>query len=246
MAEDSVDLDTIVTLEGRITAALDRIAAAAAVVAIGGREADAPDPGMAEASAALDAARAETEALRERIAELEAAAGDSSALEAAEARVAELEAALHDAQSRATEMGAELDRARGDAGDGEKLVLLQQRVARLKEERNNIRDERDALAEELDNYRAGVIGGDAAGESPAETLAALRDLRAANAELSRQCEALRQEAVTGEGAPSPETLDAAMAAELLALRAERAADAAELEQVLAELRPAAGEGGAHA
>lgn len=193
--DDGPDLDAIIALESRITAALDRIAGAAAVNAVAAQSAG-PDPRVADLEAQI-------ETLKTDLAEAQAAAGAGSGL---------------DPSDMAPDQGTETE-------------LLRQKAERLRSERNAIRDERDALAEELDRYRSGVEGG------PAGLLSALRDLRRANADLRSECETLRQAAVAGADAPSPDTLNAAMAAELLSLRAERAADAAEMRLILDELTP---------
>ncbi|GAA0293310.1 hypothetical protein [Rhodovulum strictum] len=68
-------------------------------------------------------------------------------------------------------------------------------------------------------------------------------LRAVNARLRETSAALR--AANAEGLGDPVAIDAAMMAELAALEALRAGDRAELEAIIADLRPLA-EGGAHA
>ncbi|MBF9036089.1 Uma2 family endonuclease, partial [Rhodobacterales bacterium HKCCE2091] len=73
MAEDSVDLETITGLEARITAALERISAAAAATAIGGRDS------AAEARAAVEAERAEAAENARRIGALEAELAEAQA-----------------------------------------------------------------------------------------------------------------------------------------------------------------------
>ncbi|MEM1273823.1 MAG: hypothetical protein AAGF88_08400 [Pseudomonadota bacterium] len=213
MSEDRVDLDTIIALESRINAALDRISGAVAVQVVVAANPE-PDP-------ALVAAEARIEALSADLAAAQAAAEDQAGL------AAEIE-----------RLTAELGGDQAAGGEAEELALLRERADRLRAERNAIREERDALAEELDSYRSGSAAPaeQAVSEMP-ELVSALRDLRTANAELSRQSEAMRHAAAAGDGAPPPDTLNAAMAAELLSLRAERAADAAEMQLILDELRP---------
>lgn len=72
----------------------------------------------------------------------------------------------------------------------------------------------------------------------------LERLRGVNARLRETSAALR--AANAEGLGDPEAIDAAMAAELDALAALREGDRAELEAILAELKPLAEGGGAHA
>lgn len=194
--DDGPDLDAIIALESRITAALDRIAGAAAVNAVAAQSAG-PDP---------------------RVAELEE-------------QVETLTAAVAEAEAARDGLASDLEAAQSTADEGAELDVQREKAERLRGERDAIRDERDGLAEELDRYRSGAEGG------PSGLLSALRELRRANAELRSECEILRQGAVAGADAPSPDTLNAAMAAELLSLRAERAADAAEMQLILDELTP---------
>ncbi|MEM9320664.1 MAG: hypothetical protein AAGA70_16900 [Pseudomonadota bacterium] len=209
ISEDRVELDTIIGLESRITAALDRIAGAAAANAVAAAANAAPDPALAEAEARIDALSAELSA-------------------ASDARAA--------ADAEAERLRGELATVQASAADASAMQHLREKADRLRNERNTIRDERDKMAEELDAFHAGATG-QAEKQEAAEMLAALRELRQANEDLRAQSEAMRQAAASGEGAPAPETLNAAMAAELLSLRAERAADAAEMQIILDELRP---------
>lgn len=210
MSEDGLDLDTIIALEGRITAALDRIAGAAAVNAVAAQGADD--------AAALAEAQARADGLATELSEAQARAD----------AVAEELATAQDGRAR---LEIELAAAQEGASDAQELGLLREKTERLRQERGALREERDGLAEELDMFRS------ASGGEPAALLKALRDLRQANAALRDRCEELRKAAVDAAGAPPPDTLDAAMAAELLSMRAERAADAAEMQLILDELRP---------
>lgn len=203
MSEDGLDLDAVIALEGRITAALDRIAGAAAVNAVAAQS--------AEETAALADAQARVEELNQEL----AAAKDAQ--EALQAEVTAAKAALSDVPA-ADDNAAE-------------LATLQEKTERLRGERASLRDERDGLAEELDAYRSAANG------EPGGLLTALRDLRQANVALRQSCETLRKAAAQEAGAPSPDALDTAMAAELLSMQAERAADAAEMRLILDELRP---------
>ncbi|MBF9036514.1 hypothetical protein HKCCE2091_19925, partial [Rhodobacterales bacterium HKCCE2091] len=162
---------------------------------------------------------------------------------ARDAVAAEAPAPAEAAPEEAAPAGAAEDAAPSEAGV-DQVALLRQRVQRLRDERNKIRDERDELAEELDSYRlggapasSGAAEDAAAADTPEDLIAALRDLRAANAELAERSEAMRQAAVAGEGAPGPDLLNAAMAAELLSLRAEKAANAVEMDRILSDMRP---------
>ena len=242
MAEDGLELDSIIALEGRITAALDRIAGAAAANAVAAKGAD--DAGdLAAATAQSDALATELSEVSGRVETLEAE------LAAAQARADGLETELAAAQAAQDGMRAETDAAAGELraeleaaqaalaaaeaqdGDADTLAELQEKADRLRSERDETRAARDGLAEELDAYRSAALG------EPAALVQALRSLRGANAALRDSCEDLRKSAMTGDVAPSADSLDAAMAAEILSLRAERAADAAEMQLILDELRP---------
>lgn len=216
MATDNgPDLDTINQLQGRITAALDRIAGAAAANAVAAQSPE-PDPRVVELEAKVQELTAAVTAAETVAAEAETARADA-AVELENLKQAQEEASARVASDQNTEMEA-----------------LRGKADRLRDERNAIRDERDTLAEELDGYRNGTASG-AEESGPAGLLQAIRDLRQANSDLRAESEGLRQSAVAGEGAPAPDTLNAAMAAELLSLRAERAADAAEMQLILDEL-----------
>lgn len=195
----AADLDQITDLHGRITAALDRIAAASAVQAVAGASA-------------------------EDVAQLEAAlASERAAREAAEADLAAAQEA-----AAAAPPPAEPEPA---PSDGE-VSVLRNRAARFRDERNALRDERDELADRLDAALA-AAGSQTAAE-PSDLVAALRQLRLANADLIEQCAEMRDKA------PDAELLNAALASELAALKAERQADAAEMAEILSALPPLTG------
>ncbi|TCM86496.1 hypothetical protein [Rhodovulum steppense] len=79
----------------------------------------------------------------------------------------------------------------------------------------------------------------------AESLEAeVERLRAVNARLRETSAALR--AANAEGLGDPAAIDAAMAAELASLEVLRAGDRAELEAIIADLRPLAEGGASHA
>lgn len=71
----------------------------------------------------------------------------------------------------------------------------------------------------------------------------MQRLRKANALLREQLRALTEAAVAGGTAPAGAQINKALAAELEALRAERAAEAAELDAILSALEPLVEEGG---
>ena len=229
MSEDGLDLDTIIALEGRITAALDRIAGAAAANAVAAQSAGEPSGEL----------QAQTETLAGELAEAKTKAEEfGSELSEALSQIEGLSSKLSDAEAAQEALRSELDASKAalaeaheQAGDAGELATAQEKADRLRTERDEIRQERNALAEELDAYRSAAAG------EPAALLQALRDLRRANAALRESSETLRKSAMAGAGAPAPESFDAAIAAELLSLQAERAADAAEMQLILDELRP---------
>jgi len=96
------------------------------------------------------------------------------------------------------------------------------------------------LKEQLDGQRATQT---AQSQSQQARLAALDEelqkLRAANLSLREMNDKLR---AAGSGGVSPELHDASLAAEVAALEAQRAADMAEMDVIIAELRPLITEG----
>jgi len=222
MSEDSPDLETIFALENRITAALDRIAGAAAVNAVAAQSAD-------DGSAAAEL-QARVEALSE---ELTAATARAEGLSDELAAAQSGRQAAEDAQAALeTELKATKDSlvaAETASADTDALAVAEEKANRLRGERDAIRAERDTLAEELDAFRSAASG------EPAALVAAFRAMRQANADLRSANESLRQGAARGTA--GADAIDAAMASEVLSLRAERAADAAEMQLILEELRP---------
>ncbi len=255
MDDETVDLETITALQGRINSALDRIAAAVAAAAIGGASGDADRD--AALAAELEAEREAGTQLAARIAELEAVAaeradaesaqtelaaaqmalaGAQTAQEAAEAKADELAARVEELQAALAAQpaaDADADMTASAVAPGEGDDVLRRRAARLRDERNAARAEQDRLADLLDAVDGPV-------DEPA-LLAELRALRLANAELRETGEDLRAQIARSGAAPDPDMLNAAVAAELLALKAERAADAAELKDILAQVGQAEAE-----
>ncbi|WP_147450665.1 coiled-coil domain-containing protein [Rhodophyticola porphyridii] len=278
---ETADMDQIAALEGRLAAALDRIAAG--VTALQSQTGAAED--MDAAAAALEAAEARATELAARLAEAEGAGGEAlaetqAALAAEQAANAELteqvraleasRQASRDELARAAsahdghldEMKAELEQARGtieelrgkvaeadtassaDAGDPadkdriaqleNEVEILRRRVKRLRSESHAAMAARDEAQDALDELRASDSDGAAMPE--AALRAELRKLRLANAELVATSEEMRRNAAAGD-AVDADLLNAALAAELLALKAERAADAAEMQDIVDELTP---------
>jgi chromosome segregation ATPase len=148
----------------------------------------------------------------------------------AEAARAEAEAARTEAE---TSGGAALDSLRQELED-ERLVTAQMEE-RIKVLHARLEEKEAALAalQEGPGAQDAPDGEDARGEALARLDADLQALRAANEQLRQSNAALREAhaaGVTDEGA-----INAAMQAELDALRAARAADRDEVAAVLAEI-----------
>jgi DNA repair exonuclease SbcCD ATPase subunit len=258
---DNAEFEKLSTLEGRLAAALDRIA-----VGLGEAQA-APqpeDPGITSGAfedALIRAETAETRAaeLEARLAEVETqlaaqsgAADDRdthSLVTALEAKVESLTARLAARDAEVAALQAEVSAAAAQAADPaqaeqiERLTTqvadLEARVTRLRAERAEAiaeRDEARDIAEEL--QAAGGMGPD---DRNMALRAEVQELRAINERLTKNVSRLR-----GENAADPTILNKALVVELDALKAARASEAAELERILADLdRAGAGEG-AHA
>ncbi|MBC6436795.1 MAG: hypothetical protein GDA52_01360 [Rhodobacteraceae bacterium] len=209
-------MERILALEGRLATALDRITGAAQVVAPGETAkmpADSFPPdadAMASAQSALAAAQATNADLAGQIRVLEASRT------AARDELARVRATL-------TEEGA-----RASAGEVE---ILRRRVTRLRGQIAELRDERDAALDRVDE-----VGGESPEGAVQTCRAALRRMQTANAALTEQLEELRHASAQGDGLDS-EILNAAMAAELNALKSARMAEAAEMQEILRDLTP---------
>jgi chromosome segregation ATPase len=277
---DTVTMERISELEGRLAVALDRISsgvgtlksqsgagggdieAAAAALAeaetraaeLAARLADAEGDGgsaLAEAQEALDAEQSANAALTEQLRALEAsrqASQDEAArLTAAhEEKMAELTGELTESRAANEELRAQIaerdaapavaepdpeDKATIERLEGE-VEILRRRVKRLRGEAATAREQRDEAQDILDELRSG----DGDGATEAALRVELRELRLANAELRDTSQEMRQIAAQGETV-DPDLLNASMAAELVALKAERAAEAAEMQQIVDELTP---------
>ena len=115
-------------------------------------------------------------------------------------------------------------------------VLEDERTAnaQLQERLRQLHDRGDA------RVAAALAERDAARAELAAMDAALQSLRASQSDLSETVASLR--ASLAEGVAEPDLVNRAMQAEIDGLRALRAADAAEVDQVLNELRPLVAEG----
>jgi len=157
------------------------------------------------------------------------AARDALKAELAVAR-AEVEQLKSDLAQSTTQAEAASDAAPTPAATGESEVqILRIRAARLREERNEARDERDAARDALEDRGAQM------------TDSTLGELRATIVRLQETLEELRE---TPEGNFDRELLQSGLLAEIRALKAQRAADAQELAQILAEIDTVTEEGGA--
>ncbi len=106
--------------------------------------------------------------------------------------------------------------------------------AQLQERLRQLHDRGDA------RVAAALADRDAARAEVAAMDATLQSLRASQSDLSETVATLR--AALAEGVAEPDLVNRAMQAEIDGLRALRAADAAEVDQVLNELRPLVAEG----
>jgi chromosome segregation ATPase len=170
---------------------------------------------------------AEMAQLRE---DLQSAESERASLaEALDAARAAAEAAL-DVASPMFEGGAE------DLEDlQEELSFAQTRIRRLRQQRNAARSERDVARNLLEDATTPDEQIDARLSGLREEVAALRT---ANEDLLEQIARARE---AGQAAGT--VLNEALVDEVLALKAARASEAAELERIMAELAPALSAGG---
>lgn len=250
---EPTDLDQIAALEERITSALDRIAQGVAARRAG--PADGVAEGQAELverAAALSAALEETQAalaaeqtahaeLSERLRAVEAARkadADEAARELAKARDTAAETPPPDA-GEIQALEAELQR-RQEVED-----VLRRRIQRLREERNGYRAELAEAREQLDIAQGRLDQFEAIAGQEGGAARELTRLAQSNRALRDTIEEMR-EGIGNDAVANGDLVTAALAAELESLRAERAADAAEAQAILAEIRPVLDAGGADA
>jgi len=226
---DPLAIEKVDQLEARLSAALARIDAAMG-------KARAPANGTASSDELSDlreelALEQRTRLdLAARLKAMEAQAqGSTDGAELAAAR-AEVEQLKSDLAQSTTQAEAASDAAPIPEATGESEVqILRMRAARLREERNEARDERDAARDALEDRGAQM------------TDSTLGELRATIARLQETLEELRE---APEGNFDRELLQSGLLAEIRALKAQRAADAQELAQILAEIDTVTEEGGA--
>jgi DNA repair exonuclease SbcCD ATPase subunit len=246
---ETAEFEKLNTLEARLAAALDRIAAglgsAMPAVAL-------EDPGLSSASLEDAMIRAETAEARVAALEaqmtglLDAAKAAAQALTARDAEIAQLQASLAAQTPAAAAVDDDDAKAQAAAEAAAQLAAQTARIADLETRLARLRSERDAalaaqeeardIAEELQA---------AAGHHPDDRAMALRaeikELQVINDRLIKNINRLR-----GENASDPSVLNKTLVVELDALRAQRASEAAELERILADLDQAATGDGAHA
>ena len=232
---DPANFDKISELEGRLADALERISKAVTEGASG----DVQD--VAQIKAELEAEQKTRLALADQVKAMEAARQADREEAAREAKLAEEKAQklaeeLAAAKSAPAAVAVQHDSVQSDADGGSEgeVLILRRRAARLREERNEARAERDEARDELDEIAARATGG-AVEVAPrvAALLEQMRALKAANATLSNVVEELR----ANETVADAELVAAGLAAELAALKAERAAEVEELNEILVDLRP---------
>lgn len=217
-------------LEQRLTEALQRIAVAQM----------ASSANIAETAAQIDSLLDENAALAERVSELEAMpapageTGDTEALQKALNEAMTARAALEDAlQAERRERGSQAEALSDAIAEQTRLVAsrdaaeaareeLSERAQRLAERETlkiaEARSEIEDLRNRIDALEAGAD-----------------KLREANRQLRSNNAALRE--AHSAGLPDADLINAGLQAELDALVAVRAADRAELDGVLAALRP---------
>ncbi|WP_164658880.1 hypothetical protein [Tropicibacter sp. Alg240-R139] len=253
-------MSQIEELQSRITAAMDRIGAGVeTLVDQMGTNADAD----AALQSALDEEKLANAQLEERLrsikakhaAELEEAqaAGPSEGptveelqaeldrlkaeLAEATAKLVAAEAAKAEANAVIAEPGeveslrAELEELRASADNTEEIDGLNVEIAALKAELANS-ERLDELKSELDMLRAERVS---QADVTTQLDKDLQRLRKANDQLREANAALREANEAGVGEPS--LINQAMLAELEALRASRATDAAEAKAILSRLEP---------
>lgn len=239
MAEDA-GMSEIDALESRLAAALDRIRGGVGALAE-----------RAEDGARHGALLAEIEGRDSRIAELEAqVAADEAAAPDAEpdaallTRLGTLEDELAEARAAlAAQTAASATEDDSPAVDADQLAALEEELEVHKNELVETRaanaqltGQVDTLTAKLDAHFTEVAAREDDRRVHLEDLdTRMQRLREVNADLRAINGQLRQMIVDGLGEPG--LLNSAMAAELDALRADRAAEASEINALLAELRP---------
>lgn len=187
-------------------------------------------PNTEELQAELDGLKAqladtsEVDGLKVELAEA------TAKLVAAEAAKAEANAAVADAGEVET-LRAEIDELRAKADNTEEVDGLNIEIAALKAELANS-EQLDDLKAELDMLRAERVS---QADITVQLDKDLQRLRKANDQLRAANTALREANEAGVGEPS--LINQAMLAELEALRASRATDAAEAKAILSRLEP---------
>lgn len=147
--------------------------------------------------------------------------------------IAELERRITAALDRAAQAMDRLGAASPDAGDAEamKAELEAERVAnaQLEERVRAIKEKQETMVAGLEGEVARLKEAIRARDGEVQRMKAVNDeLRASNAALRN---------ANAQGLADPDLVNTAMVAELDGLRAERAAERAEIDEVLASLEP---------
>ncbi|MBS1301639.1 hypothetical protein [Loktanella sp. SALINAS62] len=134
-----------------------------------------------------------------------------------------------------------LDRIRAHAMRDKGDADLQVRLTREQQAKADLEDRVAALKDRQDTRIAALEEEATAHADRLETLdGAIQRLRAANADLREEAEALRNAAT--DGVVDAEAINRALVAELEALRADRAAESAEIAALLGTLKPVLDQG----
>ena len=208
---------------------------------------DAPDTSEVDGlRTEADGLRTERDALEQRVDALEAARQAdrdeaNRTIAARDEEIASLKSRLSDAMAQASSGSEEDDEDRGDAAlSSEDLHVLQMRIKRLKRQRAMARSERDRVLGKLDELDRGPEDIDARIVQLRHELA---DLRVSHADLTEQLAAMNDQTVEDK---TLATIVEGLVTELQALQDIRAAEAGELDRILAELGPLDAEDKAHA
>ncbi|KUJ85831.1 hypothetical protein AVO45_02300 [Ruegeria marisrubri] len=231
-------MSQIEELHNRIVSAMERISSGVEVLSRQAAAAVGDDQALREALEEEKLANAQLEerlkALKDRhaaeIDALRAEAGNQDEVRALKAEIEELRLQVED-NSEVEELRAQLAEARAKLENSDETTRLKEEIASLKTELSD--SERVAeLSAELEMLRAERASH---GSAMSRLEHELRQLQKANEQLRDTIAELRASAEAG--VTNPELLNRAAEAELEALRAARATDAAEAHAVLARLEP---------
>ncbi|KQI68615.1 hypothetical protein AN189_09970 [Loktanella sp. 3ANDIMAR09] len=144
---------------------------------------------------------------------------------------------MNDLKSLEYRINTALDRIRSHVGEQAGQSDLRAQLATQQAANAALEDRVAALKARQDDKIAKLEAEVAAhADRMTELDGALQRLRAANADLREEADALRQAAM--DGVPDAADINRALIAEVEALQADRAAEAAEVAALLGELKPA--------